>query len=252
METVLREAIHPGYLFPPPFGTLPRPHVETHILAPVEAPKLPLSTFSATLNSPLPCIGSTEARLPKISKSMALLKEGILGSNSLKAVLNGMFLLLLLGAASFTATTWLMVSSLKEEIKGKRSEEAFRVEVLEKDIGKLTTVIRYLVDSWKEGTDLVVKEVSYSGSKVAYETSAPKASPNPISQVAEVVVQKANLREGPGANYKPIMVLARGSKLAVIERNGAWVNVWAPNGVPLWISKEVVALNIQGGQPWER
>ncbi|MGI6524043.1 MAG: SH3 domain-containing protein [Bdellovibrionota bacterium] len=59
--------------------------------------------------------------------------------------------------------------------------------------------------------------------------------------IATVVVDKANLRAGPGMNHSPMMSIAKGTRLAIETRSGDWFRVVAPTGERAWISKDIVA-----------
>lgn len=58
--------------------------------------------------------------------------------------------------------------------------------------------------------------------------------------IVTVIVDKANLRTGPGDNNSPLMTIAKGTRLAVETRIGEWYRVITPTGSRAWISGEVV------------
>ena len=58
--------------------------------------------------------------------------------------------------------------------------------------------------------------------------------------IVTVVVDKANLRTGPGFNNSPLMTVAKGTRLAVETRVGEWYRVISPTGARAWVSSEVV------------
>ena len=60
-------------------------------------------------------------------------------------------------------------------------------------------------------------------------------------QIATVVVNKANLRTGPGLKNSPLMSVGKGTRLAVEHRVGEWYRVIAPTGARAWVSTEVIA-----------
>lgn len=59
--------------------------------------------------------------------------------------------------------------------------------------------------------------------------------------VATVVVEKANLRTGPGKNNSPMMSVSKGTRLAIETRLGEWYRVITPTGTRAWVSSDVVA-----------
>lgn len=65
-------------------------------------------------------------------------------------------------------------------------------------------------------------------------------APKTDLHVATVVVEKADLRLGPGKNNSALMSLRKGSRLMVEERQGEWYRVYAPNGERAWIHSSLV------------
>ena len=59
--------------------------------------------------------------------------------------------------------------------------------------------------------------------------------------IATVMVDKANLRAGPGMEHSPIMSIAKGTRLAIETKSGDWYRVVAPTGERAWISRDTVA-----------
>lgn len=59
--------------------------------------------------------------------------------------------------------------------------------------------------------------------------------------VATVVVEKANLRTGPGTENSSLMSVSRGTRLVVETRNGSWYRVFAPNGARAWVTGDVLS-----------
>ena len=59
--------------------------------------------------------------------------------------------------------------------------------------------------------------------------------------IATVIVDKANLRAGPGTNNSPIMTIGKGTRLAIETRQGDWYRVVAPTGERAWISRDTIA-----------
>lgn len=64
--------------------------------------------------------------------------------------------------------------------------------------------------------------------------------------VVAVTAKKAYLRAGPAKNHSPVMVVKRGSLLAVERELNGWFRVITPTGGRAWISGEVVALKPNG------
>lgn len=62
----------------------------------------------------------------------------------------------------------------------------------------------------------------------------------PDMQIATIIVNKANLRTGPGLNNSPLMTVSKGTRLAIETRRGDWYRVIAPSGARAWVSSEVV------------
>jgi len=63
---------------------------------------------------------------------------------------------------------------------------------------------------------------------------------SPEMPIATVIVDKANLRAGPGKNNSTIMSVAKGTRLAVETNQGDWYRVVTPTGGRAWISRETV------------
>lgn len=58
--------------------------------------------------------------------------------------------------------------------------------------------------------------------------------------VATVVVEKADLRLGPGRNNSALMSVSKGSRLLVEARQGEWYRVFAPSGERAWVNSSAV------------
>lgn len=78
-------------------------------------------------------------------------------------------------------------------------------------------------------------------------TATATPSPTPLPD-AQVIVESANLRAGPGVVFDIISVLKKGDALAVIGRNltGEWLQVQAPAKMG-WVAISLVQLNIPLG-----
>ncbi len=58
--------------------------------------------------------------------------------------------------------------------------------------------------------------------------------------IATVIVEKANIRTGPGVNNSPLMTVSKNTRLTVETRHGKWFRIITPTGARAWISKDVV------------
>lgn len=76
--------------------------------------------------------------------------------------------------------------------------------------------------------------------QVPSDERARAVAPKTDLHVATVVVDKADLRLGPGKNNSALMSLRRGSRLMVEDRHGEWYRVYAPNGERAWIHSSLV------------
>ncbi len=87
-----------------------------------------------------------------------------------------------------------------------------------------------------------------SGAATSKQTKAsgasrPSAEPQSAGDmpVATVVVDKANLRAGPGPQHSVLMEVGKGSRLAVEDRLKDWYRVTTPTGTRAWVSSDVIA-----------
>lgn len=62
------------------------------------------------------------------------------------------------------------------------------------------------------------------------------------SVIAQVVVQKANLRIAPRKNASAVMAVSSGTKLLVDTTDGDWLRIYAPSGELLWIARQNTSL----------
>ncbi len=75
----------------------------------------------------------------------------------------------------------------------------------------------------------------------------PKAEPAQADlPVATVVVDKAQLRTGPGKDNSPLMAVSKGTRLVIETRQGDWYRVVAPSGARAWVSSDIVAFGTSG------
>lgn len=68
-----------------------------------------------------------------------------------------------------------------------------------------------------------------------------KTSSNNDFSVATVIVEKANLRTGPGENNSPIMTVSKGTRLAIETRLDEWYRVITPTGTRAWILSDLIS-----------
>jgi len=68
---------------------------------------------------------------------------------------------------------------------------------------------------------------------------APKVTPPPPPPLptTQVVWDSVNLRKGPGASYKIVGNVKKGTSLKILEVNGGWLRVRLEDGSTAWVSK---------------
>jgi uncharacterized protein YgiM (DUF1202 family) len=64
-----------------------------------------------------------------------------------------------------------------------------------------------------------------------------------------VTVENLNVRCGPGATYRDIGKLAKGSKVEILEKKGGWVQIKPPAECSGWINAELVDLQAAPAPP---
>ena len=64
--------------------------------------------------------------------------------------------------------------------------------------------------------------------------------------IANVIVEKANLRPEPDVKSKPFLTISKDAKLLVEERALKWTKVIAPNGKLAWISNDIIQISGAG------
>lgn len=77
-------------------------------------------------------------------------------------------------------------------------------------------------------------------------TATPTATATPLPPVVvEVVVDKANVRQGPSTFYPVVARLDAGTQVTVVGRNraGDWWKICCVNGMDVWISDSVVTVD---------
>jgi curli biogenesis system outer membrane secretion channel CsgG len=68
---------------------------------------------------------------------------------------------------------------------------------------------------------------------------APKVTPPPPPSLptTQVVWDSVNLRKGPGASYKIVGNVKKGTSLKILEVNGGWLRIRLEDGSTAWVSK---------------
>ncbi|MCJ7786244.1 MAG: SH3 domain-containing protein, partial [Desulfobacterales bacterium] len=65
----------------------------------------------------------------------------------------------------------------------------------------------------------------------------PPPPPPPPLPTTQVVWDSVNLRKGPGASYKIVGTVKKGTSLKILEENGGWLCVRLQDGSTAWVSK---------------
>jgi hypothetical protein len=71
----------------------------------------------------------------------------------------------------------------------------------------------------------------------AKQKPTPSFASSSPSRTTEIVWASANLREGPGMNYRVIGSAKKGTSLRVFEDSGSWLRVRLEDGKEVWVSK---------------
>jgi hypothetical protein len=71
------------------------------------------------------------------------------------------------------------------------------------------------------------------------------SSPKPLLTRAEVTWGSANVREGPGMNYKVVRKVNKGTPLGILEEKKGWLRVRLDDGVEAWISKSATSEGVK-------
>jgi uncharacterized protein YgiM (DUF1202 family) len=134
------------------------------------------------------------------------------------------------------------VKALEQELTEARNRLIISETEVERLSGLMVTTVRSSKSLAKLGT------APSDGAAVAPRAAAIVPSRRPMEAqpaeempVATVVVEKANLRTGPGAEHSPLMSVTRGTRLLVEIRRGEWYRVVSPSGTRAWVSADVVA-----------
>ena len=70
----------------------------------------------------------------------------------------------------------------------------------------------------------------------------PGGKSGPPLRVIQVIWSNANLREGPGTNYKKVGSIKQGTSMELLEDKGYWLRVRLQNGNEVWVSKQATTL----------
>ena len=117
-----------------------------------------------------------------------------------------------------------------------------RLMIAETEVSRLSAVLR---TKNRSKLGYVSKQDAARKESVA-KALKTRASRIPTKQTgdlsyATVIVDKANLRTGPGLNNSPLMTVAKGTRLFVETREGNWYRVITPTNTRAWVSSEVVS-----------
>ncbi|MFB3884431.1 MAG: SH3 domain-containing protein [Thermodesulfobacteriota bacterium] len=77
-------------------------------------------------------------------------------------------------------------------------------------------------------------------------TPVPPANPvvktTPALRSIQIVWSYANLRDGPGTNYRNVGSIKKGTSLGLLEERGDWLRVRLQDGKEVWVSKQATTL----------
>lgn len=74
-------------------------------------------------------------------------------------------------------------------------------------------------------------------SSKATPSTKPPPPPPPSLRSTKILWDSANLREGPGLNYRVIGNAKKGTSLSILEDRGNWLRVRLEDGKEAWVSK---------------
>lgn len=129
------------------------------------------------------------------------------------------------------------IKSLEQELTEARN----RLIIAETEVERLSGLMVTTVRSSKSLAKLDTLPNSGGAAAVLPSRRPVESQPGEEMPVATVVVEKANLRTGPGNEHSPLMSVTRGTRLLVEIRRGGWYRVISPNGTRAWVSADVVA-----------
>ena len=136
-------------------------------------------------------------------------------------------------AAEFGRSTGKVGGPLPEAFKGFSKtlmEKAIRMAIEE---SASIVVARTPPDSYRVAPVTAQKETP--------KTAPPKATSPPPLRTTQVAWDSANLREGPGKDYKVIRSVRKGTSLKILEITGDWLRVRLEDGTTAWVSKSATS-----------
>ncbi len=126
-----------------------------------------------------------------------------------------------------------------KQLMAKVSKLRNELMIAETEVERLNLLTRGESRSNIFGKSIAKNKVVKRPDPLLTEEQAQKTSEE--MPIATVLVDKANLRAGPGLANSPIMSVNKGTRLSVETRSGDWYRVVAPTGERAWISSDTVA-----------
>lgn len=141
----------------------------------------------------------------------------------------------------------LTASEQKAQALKKQLDEAHnRLLLAETEVERLSR----LIDTRKGKTYPQFSKASGTSQGGAVEGApavrAAAAAPADDVLVGTVVVDKANLRTGPGKNHSTVMSVPKNTTLVVETREGEWYRVVTPHGTRAWAAAEILRFGAKG------
>lgn len=118
----------------------------------------------------------------------------------------------------------------KTELSSVSTDAAVRLEA---------AVVRQSTPARQQPT---APENTNAAGRTAVQAVAPVAMQPTSAMIIEVLSDKANLRNGPGAQQGILMDVPKGVRLTVEEKRGGWYRVLAPTGERAYIDENVVRI----------
>jgi hypothetical protein len=88
----------------------------------------------------------------------------------------------------------------------------------------------------KKKADVPASPAVLESSKATPSTK-PTPPPPPSLRSTKILWDSANLREGPGLNYRVIGNAKKGTSLSILEDRGNWLRVRLQDGSETWVNK---------------
>lgn len=134
------------------------------------------------------------------------------------------------------------IKKLKQQLQRTQS----KLHLAEAESRRLNKLLKKDYKSSLVSYGIENKESPKSIEKVAKTYKPRKIRKLPTSsqsemQIATVIVEKANLRTGPGKKNSPIMTVSKGTRLAIETRLDDWYRVITPTGTRAWILSDLIA-----------